>query len=225
MGQKRNGTSIQNGEFPIVTVLICMGLFTLVASAGLFWWITSRAVETAEPELVQGSPDSVVVNNAEPPPVAASVSKSDDNIDAEQGVASVDDRVEVPPVVEAPPDQAAADTPEMPAPNHPESGAIAPGEMAEWKKMLGLSATIEGVVLKEGESSTGKTRYLWFAADRDNNAMVYMLTREIGEDLSLEYLRSLSGKRIRVTGIVEEQFGTKRIGVTIKNQTQIEIVE
>ena len=91
--------------------------------------------------------------------------------------------------------------------------------------MLGLKATLDGVVLKEGESGSGKTRYLWFSTDRDNVAMVFMLTRDIGNELSLEFLRSLTGKRIRVTGTVEEQFGTKRTGVRIRRQSQIEIVK
>ncbi len=225
MRPQRSNKTNQHRGFPIGTVLVCMGLVTLVAAIGLFVLITRLSVESAEPDEEQVLPALAQVESpgATAQAVVVTDTQAADDVEGEQQMTATDLPVKE-PVVENSPTPLVAKS-EVTAPNPAEVNAIAPSEMDRWKSMLGLTATLEGVVLKEGESSTGKTRYLWFATDRENNAMVFMLKRNIGDDLSLEYLRSLTGKQIRVTGVVETQFGTQRIGVKIQSQDQIEIVE
>jgi hypothetical protein len=227
MGQKKRSESVGGDKFPLVTVLVCMGLFTVVASIGLFAWITNQAavLETADATQVEPGPGPVETAAPAIQDDRAAEPKSIDRASPDQPVELADRRGQQPPVSDPTPDPPAADSTQPPAPLVPESNGIPPGEMARWKSMLGLNATLEGVVVTEGESGSGKTRYIWFSSDRDNNAMAFMLTRDVGDDLSLDYLRSLRGKRVRVTGVVEEQFGTKRIGVRIQNQNQIQIVD
>ena len=55
--------------------------------------------------------------------------------------------------------------------------------------------------------------------------MIFMRTRDIGESLTLEELKTMSGKTVFVTGVIEREFGTKRLGIRVRAKDQIEIIE
>ena len=56
--------------------------------------------------------------------------------------------------------------------------------------------------------------------------MVFMHAREVGLDWTVDELtKQFDGKTMRITGLVERQFGTNRMGVRVKSKDQIQIVE
>lgn len=83
----------------------------------------------------------------------------------------------------------------------------------------------QGVPVSAGDSSTGKTRYLRFSRDWNKSIMVFMLTRDVGDELTVAELQKYVGKTVRINGVVERQFGTNRLGVKIQAKDQLEIVE
>ncbi len=104
-------------------------------------------------------------------------------------------------------------------------GPLQPAQLERFESKLGEVVEFLGVPVSAGESSSGKTRYLRFSQDWDKSVMAFMLTREVGEDLSVQDLQKMVGKTVRVSGVVERQFGTNRIGVKIKAKDQLEVVE
>ena len=100
---------------------------------------------------------------------------------------------------------------------------LQPGDLEKWESMKGFQATIEGTVQKVHVSRTGKTRYLYFTNDR-SHTMVKMLVSKIGDELSMEYLESLVGKTVQVTGTVRFESFASRYGVEIQKQSQIVLV-
>lgn len=100
----------------------------------------------------------------------------------------------------------------------------APNAHSHWEEMFGLQSSLKGRVQKVHVSQSGKTRYIYFSTDQ-RDAIVYLYQRLVGDELSEEFLQRLNGKLIRVTGKVGRDIGTKRIGITIENESQIEILD
>lgn len=227
-------------QLPLGKILAGMGISTILLSIGLFFFITTSR---SKPNVVvtnDSAPGEVEesglgpVDLSGPPPADENVVLNDPP--REKAEASIHDPYVPSP---APPSDegnemlepgsgsasTAVDTTEPNPMAEPKKGAIgiSPSAHAEWEKMMGLQATLEGVVQTENKSSSGKTYYLYFSSNRDD-AMVYMLTREVDDALTLDFLAGLRGKRVRVTGTVERQFGTNRLGVKIKSSSQIKVV-
>jgi len=111
--------------------------------------------------------------------------------------------------------------------NEPASRAaegMPPNATAHWEQLIGLQGVLQGQVQLARESRSGKTRYLIFSSDQDD-VMVFLSQRQVGDKLSLDYLKSFEGKKIRVRGKVQREFGTNRLGLTIQDESQIEIVD
>ncbi len=107
----------------------------------------------------------------------------------------------------------------------PTSGPLKPEQMDRFEAMLGEPVRFEGVPFSTNASGSGKTLYLRFSQDWDDTIMVFMLVRDVGEDLTLEELEKFVGKTVRIDGVVERQFGTNRLGVRLKAKDQIEVIE
>lgn len=125
-----------------------------------------------------------------------------------------------------PPTPSRATTPNMqPAPASQATGQLLPHQLDRFESKLDEMVEFQGVPVSAGDSSTGKTRYLRFSRDWDKSIMVFMLTRDVGDELTVADLQKYVGKTVRINGLVERQFGTKRLGVKIQAKDQLEIVE
>lgn len=88
-------------------------------------------------------------------------------------------------------------------------------------------ATVKGTVVQFRESNSGKTLYLHFSNDWDDTVMVFMnRDRDTQEfPFSKEALQAMVGKTIRVSTDIDEEFGSKRLGLKVVADHQIEVVE
>ena len=100
--------------------------------------------------------------------------------------------------------------------------ATPPNAHQFWNDMRGLSSALVGTVEHARESNSGKTRYMYFSQDR-SDTMAFLRTKDVGDELSLEYLQGLVGKKIVVRGKVENEF--KRVGIRIRDISQIQVIE
>jgi hypothetical protein len=112
-----------------------------------------------------------------------------------------------------------------PLPKTAHDPVLRPAELERGESLLGEFVEFEGWVVMANESRSGKTRYLRFSQDWDDSIMIFMLTRQIGETLPLAELKEMTGRKVRASGVVEREFGTRRIGVKIKSRDQLEVVE
>jgi hypothetical protein len=112
-----------------------------------------------------------------------------------------------------------------PEPDSEDDNRLKPGDLERFEEFLGEVVEFEGVVVSANESRSGKTRYLRFSRDWDETIMVFMLTRHVGESLTLDDLKAFAGKRILVSGEVAREFGSNRLGVRVKAKDQIQLVE
>jgi hypothetical protein len=157
---------------------------------------------------------------AERPPVA----------DAVNGEAMSTETGELPPVKTTTASQPPLPTspPQADGAGEPESSTtqkLQPDQLDRFEAMLGEPVRFEGVPVSANDSKSGKTLYLRFSQDWNDTIMVFMLTGDVGDDLTLAELGKFVGKTVRIDGIVERQFGTNRLGVRIKAKDQIGIVE
>jgi hypothetical protein len=80
---------------------------------------------------------------------------------------------------------------------------------------------LQGQVVSSRTSSTGKTVYLMFSAAR--NDLIEIRAR--ANKVSLEDFQAFAGKKVRVRGEIQREFGSRIIGLEIETVEQIEIVE
>jgi cytoskeletal protein RodZ len=111
-----------------------------------------------------------------------------------------------------------------PATETVDDSVLRPAELERGESMMGEFVEFEGLVVMASQSRSGKTRYLRFSQDWNQSIMIFMLTREVGETLTLADLKQMAGKKVRASGVVEREFGSNRIGVKIKSKDQLEVV-
>ena len=106
-----------------------------------------------------------------------------------------------------------------------DNDAHAANEHAYWEQMKGLQASLQGRVQRAHESNSGKTRYLYFSEDR-RDAVAFLWTRSVeGDELTMEFLDSLEGKQVLIRGQVALEIGSKRLGIRLFSESQIQVVE
>ena len=72
------------------------------------------------------------------------------------------------------------------------------------QKLVGRRVTLEGRVLRIGESKSGKTLYVNFAKTYEDCCPLVIVTREAEHDRIRAELEKLAGKKVRGSGTVEE---------------------
>jgi DNA polymerase III alpha subunit (gram-positive type) len=104
---------------------------------------------------------------------------------------------------------------EMPA-------VFGPGDGKKMRKWLGEEAVVEGVLFRVRDSKSGSTRYLEFSDKAGQDVLCVRCWPS--EELALETLKELEGKKLRFSGKIELEKNTKRIVLQIKERSQIEEV-
>jgi DNA/RNA endonuclease YhcR with UshA esterase domain len=112
----------------------------------------------------------------------------------------------------------------------PKKKAAAAGEVVDatdleaLRAVLGKEATAEGTIAMQGQNRSGSIRYLNFGADQKVAlGLVFFLNYSEGGSFTKEKLAEYVGKKVRVTGKIEEYKGGLQI--KINKLDQIEIVE
>lgn len=117
-------------------------------------------------------------------------------------------------------DKPASTTPAAVAPAA--AGKIyAPKDLEALRAVKGQNVTIEGTILKQGESKTGTVRYLNFTDDyKESVALVFMVSKG-GGDFTKEKLTNYVGKKVQVTGAVGEYKDNLQIEVRALDQLKL----
>ena len=113
-----------------------------------------------------------------------------------------------------------------PEPGSNGTGPLLPDQLARFESKLGEVVEFDGVVVSANASKSEKTRYLRFSQDWDKTILVFMMAKDVGDELTVDELnKKFANKKVHITGVVEKQFGSERIGVKIKAKDQIELIE
>ncbi len=97
----------------------------------------------------------------------------------------------------------------------------APTELEALRPLKGQQITVEGMILKQGESKTGTVRYLNFTDDyKKSLALVFMTAKGAG-DFTKEKLTNFVGKKYQVTGVVGEFNGNLQIEIAAFDQLKL----
>jgi hypothetical protein len=92
------------------------------------------------------------------------------------------------------------------------------------RAVVGKDAIAEGTIAMQGENRSGSIRYLNFADDyKKALGLVFFLNYSEGASFTKEKLAEYVGKKVRVTGKIEEYNGALQI--KINKLDQIEVVE
>ncbi|MHA3773946.1 hypothetical protein ACXR0O_20635 [Verrucomicrobiota bacterium sgz303538] len=79
-----------------------------------------------------------------------------------------------------------------------------PSDLENLRGVRGKEATVEGTLVRAGESKTKTVRYLNFSNDfRESLALVFFVSKG-GDAFAMEKLQSWIGKKVRATGKVSE---------------------
>lgn len=110
-----------------------------------------------------------------------------------------------------------------PAPTAPAvAGKIhLPTDLEALRPLKGQTITVEGVILKQGESKTGTVRYLNFTDDYKKSAALVFMVSKGGGDFTKEKLTNFVGKKYRVTGVLGEFNGNLQIEITAFDQLKL----
>lgn len=104
----------------------------------------------------------------------------------------------------------------------PATDVFYPGEVDRMRPKIGQQVVIEGMPIIVGENKTGTVRYLNFARDYKTVVSI-ILTKEhpavflSKDELKLKFL----GKKVRVTGTLEEANGALQINLSEPGQIQV----
>ena len=98
-------------------------------------------------------------------------------------------------------------------------------DLERLETLVGTVVDVEAIVVMASESKSGKTRYLRFTQDWKESAHVMIRVSDLQEDVSFEFLKSLAGKKVKVSGVVEKEFGNNKTGIRVKAKDQITVVE
>jgi hypothetical protein len=110
-----------------------------------------------------------------------------------------------------------------PAPTVPAgTGKIyVPTELEILRPMKGQKITVEGVILKQGESKTATVRYLNFTDDYKKSAALVFMVSKGGGDFTKEKLTNFVGKKYQVTGVLGEFNGNLQIEIAAFDQLKL----
>ncbi len=100
-------------------------------------------------------------------------------------------------------------------------GDYKPEESELINQQEGEEISVLGVIAKVQLSSTGKTLYIVFDTENDSVVRGRYLTSNGKEGMSVSELGGLEGTKVRITGRVLEEFGTKRYVIDLSSRTQI----
>ena len=84
-------------------------------------------------------------------------------------------------------------------------------------------AAVEAKVQSVSKSDSGKRRYLLFGKEKKTGCIIITMSK--AKDIDLNYLNSLKGKRISVTGKVMVESKSGRVGLGVTKKAQIKIIE
>lgn len=97
-------------------------------------------------------------------------------------------------------------------------------DLAALKTRIGQPATVEGTLVKAGQSNSGTVRYLNFTRNiRESITLVFFASKG-GEAFALEKLQGWVGKKVRATGPVSEYNGQLQIEIATWDAVK-EVVE
>src|SRR5689334_22727631 len=79
-----------------------------------------------------------------------------------------------------------------------------PSELENLRGERGNIVSVEGKIVRSGESKTGHVRYLNFTNNYRNSLALVFFVNKGGNEFSMEKLHEWIGKRVRATGKVTE---------------------
>lgn len=100
-------------------------------------------------------------------------------------------------------------------------GDYQPQEWAEVKEQMSEEISVLGKVSKVRMSQSGKSVYIEFEGDAAKTVCGRYLTNLGKEGMSVSELGAIEGKTVRITGVVQEEFGTNRIVVNLITRDQV----
>ena len=109
----------------------------------------------------------------------------------------------------------------------PDDGSPVHGEwlnhenLDEWKALKSKYAAVQGTVKYTSQSGSKKTRYIWFGRKKKTGCIIVPVSRAKG--ISKEFMDSLRGKSITVTGKMKVESNSGRVGLEITKRAQIKI--
>jgi DNA/RNA endonuclease YhcR with UshA esterase domain len=98
-----------------------------------------------------------------------------------------------------------------------------PSDLNALRPLLGETITVEGTIASTGESKGGTIRFLNFTRDRSGLVLVFFLNYSEGSTFTKEKLQEYVGKKVRVTGKLEEY--TSTLQFKIDSLSQVEVIE
>ena len=124
--------------------------------------------------------------------------------------------------VESPPPAEAARTEESNKPKTPKrEGDYKPEEVSMLRDQLRQEVTILGRVNRVRTSNSEKSLYIEFGSDPEENVCGRYMNNLGKDGMSLSELGNLKGKMVRLKGLVQEEFGTKRIVINLVTRDQV----
>lgn len=95
-----------------------------------------------------------------------------------------------------------------------------PMDIEGMRKVMGAPIVVEGVIVKAGESKTGKVKYLNFTEDFWKGLALVFFTDK--STFPLDSLESYVGKKVRVSGDLSEH--QQHLQIVVKDASQIEVL-
>lgn len=100
-------------------------------------------------------------------------------------------------------------------------GDYKPEEVSLLRDQLRQEVTILGRVNRVRTSSSEKSLYIEFGSDPEENVCGRYMNKLGKEGMSVSELGNLKGKMVRIKGLVQEEFGTKRIVINLITRDQV----
>jgi len=100
-------------------------------------------------------------------------------------------------------------------------GDYKPEEVSTVRDQLRQEITILGRVNRVRTSNSEKSLYIEFGSDPEENVCGRYMNNLGKEGMSLSELGNLKGKMVRLKGLVQEEFGTKRIVINLVTRDQV----
>jgi hypothetical protein len=115
-----------------------------------------------------------------------------------------------------------ADEAKVEDPSKPKrEGDYKPEDVSLLRDQLRKEVTILGRVNRVRTSNSEKSLYIEFGSDPEENVCGRYMNKLGKEDMSVSELGNLKGKMVRLKGLVQEEFGTKRIVINLMTRDQV----
>ena len=97
---------------------------------------------------------------------------------------------------------------------------FSPIDLEALRAVVNQTVSVEGTIMAAAENKTQTVRYLNFTRNFKESLGLVFFAKKGGEEFSLEKLKAWEGKKVRVTGKVQDHNGNLQIEVERWDQVQ-----